>query len=141
MDNLSNSEDSAPEEITFSAAKKTKLKVSSIKPKIKKKPKIVNHIAEQLKLAIDEKLPSKTLKELDKNQKYKEKTDKNKPSELLKQSESLIKTTKTINKRITLVYQDIKRPLNKLNRNFIDYKKKHFFEEKARVPLSEIIQK
>jgi len=142
MENLSDvSQDSAPEEITFTQAKKTKLKLSTLKQKKTKKiPKIINKYAPQLKLDIEEKLPLKSLKKIDERLNLMETDSKNSPKKII-DPEAYVRKTKVINKKIKLVFQNNKRPMNKLNKEALAQRQKYFFEEKTRVPLQEIIQK
>ncbi len=70
-----------------------------------------------------------------------EASNNKKSPQKIKQTEALVRQTKVLNNKIKLVFQKNKRPLCKLNKEYLDHRRKYFFEDKIRVSLREIIQK
>ena len=142
MENLSDfSNDSAPEERTFTQARKNKPKIGLPKLKKQKKtPKIVNSFAPQLKKDIEETMPMTVLKKIDDKLNFLEEKNEKETQKII-ETDSLVKRTKVINKKIKLVFQNTKRPLSRVNKEALEQKRKYFMDDKKRVPLNEILQK
>lgn len=132
MDTLSN--DSAPEERTFTAAKTTKKIASKPVFRSQKTKKIVKKLVPELQKAIESKLPVRMIPAGLGAFESGPKTTVVKAKGALQKRTAVMK-----NKKIRLVFEDKRRKIVRTNPERLSQFRKYFFEDKKRVPLSEIL--